>query len=308
LIHGFRQRTIKLYALKKIGWILALIVVFFIGDRIGGFVLKKLTEKSQFRYTRLYTDQAKADILLLGNSRGLIFYEPYIEEISNQSTFNLSYNGLPIDLGKVLVQDYLDLYPAPKTLIIDITMCDRTNNNLIAGFNPYARYSKRMSQLIRDSIPTSSYGGALTHLYRYNSEVFQRALFYISKSDKDWLNDREMNQFLIDEIKNTEPYEIDLQEKLLNELKETIQAAKAKGVKVHLVINPYFPPFADKITNLSTFKKRIENATGERVWDYSKIVTDYKAFSDYQHLNKVGARVLIDQMKVDGLFGSSLGD
>ena len=94
--------------MKHLIWYLAFIALLFVGDRIGGLFLHTRVYDSQFRYTRLYRREV-ADILLLGNSRGLTFYQPYIEEITGLRTCNLSYNGLPMDAAKCLALDYFDL-------------------------------------------------------------------------------------------------------------------------------------------------------------------------------------------------------
>lgn len=287
--------------MKRIFWILALVVLFFAGDRISGWVLKQLTMSSQFRYSRMYKGEAKSDILLVGNSRGLIFYQPYIEEITGKSTFNISYNGMPMDLGRVLVEDYLDKYPAPEQMIVDVTMCDRKNSQLVTGFNLYAPYSEKLFELIKKDDQSSAYAGKLSHLYLHNSEIFQRALYHLKKSDEAWLLDREITDFLVKDVVNMEPYTIDLQDELLSELNETIQYAQSKGVKVQLVINPYFPAFAKRITNLKNFRTRIENATGLKVHNYATAIKEVKGFGDYQHLNKKGSRLYLDRLKKDGL-------
>ncbi len=283
-------------------WILALLALAFAGDRLGGWVCDKLVSESQFRYSRLYEDRGACDILLVGNSRGLIFFQPHIEEITGLQTLNLSYNGLPIDLARVMVEDYLEHYPAPKTLLLDVTMCDRTNDQLLAGFNLYTPKSSRIDSLLMARSPKDAWAGRVSHLYRYNSEIFQRALYYLGRSDEDWLLDRVINDHMISDVVNQPEYSIELQPYLLDELSKTVTAAQAKGVEVRLVVNPYFPPFADKMTNLSEFKQRIETATGLPVLDYSRAVKDVKGFGDYQHLNKYGSRLLLEQMKKGGVF------
>lgn len=287
--------------MKKSIWILGIIVLFFLGDRIGGFVLKQLTEKSQFRYSRLYMGAAEADILLVGNSRGLIFYEPYIEEITGKKTFNISYNGMPIQLAEVLVKDYLDKYPAPKQMILDITMCDRENSQLIAGYNMYTPYSDRMYDLIYQDDKTTALAGKLTHLFRYNSEIFQRSIFYLNKNDKDWLLDRTMNQNMIDGVNDFPADSISIIEDVFKSLGRTVKSAQAKGVKVDLVINPYYPPFAKRIPNLNELKKCAVEATGLPVRDYSQSVQDINGFGDYQHLNKTGAKEFLEAMQREGV-------
>lgn len=296
--------------MKKIYWIIALLALTFAGDRLGGLILNKLTQKSQFRYSRLYHDQAKSDILLVGNSRGLIFYQPYIESITGKTTFNLSYNGMPMNLGKTLVEDYFERYPAPELMILDITMCDRLNNGLIAGFNMYTPYSPRLSKLMADSNRITSNAGKLSHLYRYNTEIFQRTLFYLNKSDEDWLLDRVITEDLINDVENCAPYSINVPEPIFEDFKATVALAQSKGVEVQLVINPYYPPFAAKIMNLEEIKKQFGEAVGLPVHDYSSAVTNIEGFGDYQHLNKAGSKEFLDLLRQDNILKSktAVGD
>lgn len=286
--------------MKKIYWIIAVVVLFFAGDRLAGFILKKITSNSQFRYSRLYTDRAEADILLVGNSRGLIFYQPYIEEKTGQSTFNISYNGMPINLARVLVEDYYERYDAPELLVLDVTMADRFNNALISDFNTYTPYSERLTKLIVDSIPTAGYGGQLTHLYRYNSEVFQRALFYYNRTDEDWLLDRRINDHMIDNVSSSDSLHFNFTG-LHPDIKSIIQLAESKGTKVELVVNPYYPPFANRFDGFDKWVKSIEQLTGKPIKNYASSVRETDAFGDYQHLNKLGARLFIDRLIKDGV-------
>ncbi|MEL6867679.1 MAG: hypothetical protein AAFP19_24855 [Bacteroidota bacterium] len=287
--------------MKKLYWIIGLILVFFAGDRLGGWLLGQLAGQSQFRYSRLYQQKAQSDILLLGNSRGLIFYQPYIEELTGQSTFNFSYNGLPIDLGQVLLADYLDRYENPDILLIDVSMCDRINNQLVSGFNLYSPHSQRLDQLIVDSIPTVAYAGRLSHLFRYNGEVFQRALYYLGKSDEYWLNEREMNEHLVQTVAQSDSLRFHLPGNTLGALSSTVRIAKKKGLTVRLLVNPYYSPYAERFIDFDRWLQNIELATGMKVYDYSQAIKDVKAFSDYQHLNQYGARLYIDLLKKDGL-------
>ena len=91
--------------MKKLYWIAAVIILFFVGDRLAGLILKKMVANSQFRYSKMYQGKAEGEILFMGNSRGLGFYQPYIEEVTGKKTFNLSYNALPLNLGRVLLQN-----------------------------------------------------------------------------------------------------------------------------------------------------------------------------------------------------------
>lgn len=279
-------------------WFFSFFLLLFSGDRIAGHFLQKQVEKSQFRYSRLYNGEARAGILLVGNSRGLSFYQPYIEEVTGKKTFNLSYNGLPMDLAKVLVLDYLDHYPPPQKMVIDITNCDRVNDQLMAGFLTYSNQSFRLDTLIHSRLPKVWWGGKVSALFCLNNEVFQRALFHRTQSDENWLRDFVLPEKLAAEA-GKEPYDLEIHPHLIEQLKETVSAAHAKSVNVELVIGPYFPGFVVK--NLDSLKTAVEQATGLPVRDYRQALSDPTGFSDFRHLNKKGSAAYIDLMRKDGV-------
>ncbi len=287
--------------MKKSLWLPATLLLFFLADRAGGFLLQKITDESQMRYSRLYRGDAAADILLLGNSRGLTFYQPFIDEKSGKRSFNLSYNGLPMDLGHVLAADYLERYPPPGVLLIDITTLDRRNDALITGFLPYVKNSARLSGLIHEKSPTSWWGGRASELFRFNNEVFQRAFYHLNTSDADWLLDREIAPALAAEVEKNH-YDLKIDTFLVDELAATTRLAQQKGVAVRLVISPYFPGFAGNVGNLDALKSICEQRTGFPVKDYSRSLDDCPAcFGDFMHPNKKGAARYIDLMRADGV-------
>ncbi|MEO6039872.1 MAG: hypothetical protein ABIQ93_15765 [Saprospiraceae bacterium] len=290
--------------MKYLLWYAAFLGLLFTGDRLAGWWLQQQATTSQFRYARLYSGRAAADILLVGNSRGLTFYEPYIEETTGKATFNLSYNGLSMDAANALVQDYLDRYPAPRSMVLDITICDRPNNELLAGFATYAPFSTRLNQLLRDSLPKMWWGNQLSQLTRFNNEIFQRALFHRRTTDKDWLLDRVIPAKLIAEAPQHN-YPLEVHPQLVEQLQGAVQAAQAKGVQVQLVISPYFPGFDQRVSNLDALKIAVEQATGLPVHDYRRALSDPTDFGDYMHPNKKGSVHYIDLLRTDGVLPSS---
>jgi len=284
--------------MKHLVWYAAFFALLFAGDRFGGWLLQRQAEQSQFRYARMYRDDAEADILLVGNSRGLTFYQPYIEEKTGQTTFNLSYNGLPMDAAKVLVQDYLDRYPAPKVMLVDITTCDRVNDELLAGFTTYMNRSKHLDTLIHSKLPKVWWGSKVSALFRYNNEIFQRGLTYRDKTDEDWLLDRVISPNLVARVEQ-DSYLLKVHPYLVLQLKEMVASAQAKGVQVQLLISPYFPTFDGNVTNLDNLKTAVEQATGLPVRDYRQALSDPTDFGDFMHPNKKGSMAYIDLMRRD---------
>jgi hypothetical protein len=287
--------------MKQFFWITGFLLLVLAGDRLGAYLLKHLIEGSQFRYSQLYTGRAKADLLFLGNSRGLAFYQPYIEEKTGLTSLNLSYNGLPVNLGAALVMDYYDLYPAPQKIVIDVSLCDRFDDQLIMNFSPYLPYSPRIDHLIRQADPRIRAGLTLSHLFRYNSEVFQRALYYEKDSDRGWVVERNLSRK--ESISIAEDYEfiINYPERAPQILADLVEFCHSRGSEVNLVLGPYFPPFVQKITNLNEFLQDIEVATGLDVHDFSDTVQGFEQFADFQHLNKAGSKVFTDSLIQAGI-------
>ncbi|MEM8524657.1 MAG: hypothetical protein AAGG68_08435 [Bacteroidota bacterium] len=284
---------------KRIIWALALIALFFAGDRLFAKILARGVDQSQFRYSRMYRGEAEASILLMGNSRGLGFYQPYIEEVTGKKTFNLSYNGMTMDVASALILDYLEQYPNARLLLLDVTLCDRKSIPFVTGFTTYIPYSKRLQQLILETNPTAYYAQHFSHLFRYNNEVHQRTLYYQNRSDEDWLLERNITRAMEEEVEN-ENYQIDL--RLVEELKATVDSVEAKGVKVQLLINPYYVPFAEVMKGLDTFKLQIEAVTQHKVHDFSEALPQKEYFGDYQHLNQAGSRAYVNLLKRKGIF------
>lgn len=293
--------------MKNTIWIFAVIILFFTGDRVGGFLLKKVLSSSEFRYSKMYRGEADCDILFMGNSRGLGFYQPYIEQVTGKKVFNLSYNALPMNLGRVLLEDYLRYNEKPDLLIVDITMMDRVDTTLISGFNVYTPYSDNLGALVKEHSRNVFYAGRLSHLFLHNSEIFQRAMFYYDKSDEDWIIDRVINEKMVKAVKEQRPFyagpfDYSTVEMMFNELVKTVEIAKANNIKIKLVVSPFFPSFVEKIVNLEHLQKRVIMVTGQPFYNYADAVQDPNGFGDYQHVNINGAKIYIDKMNTEGIF------
>src|SRR5690606_27699493 len=114
---------------KCLTWGVVFLSVLFISDRLLGYVLGEVSNKSSFRFSRLYGGDAGADILILGNSRGVnSFYQPDLENELGKKVFNMSYNGLRIDIARVLFEDYLALNQKPSMVVIEASMLTRARS------------------------------------------------------------------------------------------------------------------------------------------------------------------------------------
>ncbi len=283
-------------------WIFASVLLFFLLDRLGGVLCQYLVDRSEFRYSRLYQGKAESDLLFIGNSRGLIFYEPFIQSLTGKETFNLSYNGMPVDLALVLYQDYLDRYPDPEKVIIDVTLLDRTNPQLVNGFQAYRTHSGRLDSFLLKSVPKSYYAGILSHLYRFNSEVFYRTLVYQSEKDTDWLMNRQINDHLVKTVSSVPEITHTIQPDLVSCLKEILTLSEERGISVELLVNPFYKPYIERMDSFTPWLQQLEQLLGKKIRDYSRLIEDRTGIGDYLHLNKEGAKVYIKQLASDKLF------
>jgi hypothetical protein len=184
-------------------------------------------------------------------------------------------------------------------------MGDRFNPQLVSAFQPYRKYSNRLSVLIKESTPHSWYGGSISHLYRFNSEVFWRALSCLKRTDEDWLMQRSMNANLQNEVGETEEIIYENQPGILEEMKALIDRLEKAGVAVRLIVNPYYPPYIRRMTSYPDWRKRLERELGRPVLDYSQVISRPQYFGDYLHLNQNGAKEYMNLLFTEGLFKES---
>ena len=76
---------------KGLIWIAAFVLVVLAGDRAFSWLAQRVLVRSQFRYSRLYRGGNDAEIVILGDSRGVnSFYAPGMEKLTGARVLNLS--------------------------------------------------------------------------------------------------------------------------------------------------------------------------------------------------------------------------
>lgn len=284
--------------MKKALWIFIFLLVVFAGDRLMGLYFKSQVSNSQFRYSRMYRGDAAADIMVIGNSRGLNIYLPTVEELTSKKAVSLCYNGMPGDLASALTRDYIDRYPNVKKIILELCIVEMGDEQLLPGFSSYMQYSGRLDSLIHEKHKQTWITSKVSHLYQFNNEVFQRALFYRNKLDNDWTSDRVMQEKLIKEVgKYGLNFKADSVQ--LQHIKTIADYCKSRSIELELVIAPFFPGF--EVKNLALLKTRTEDLTGLKVYDYSNVLRNSASFSDYLHMNVTGCKEFVKMLGKDGL-------
>lgn len=300
VIPVFRKRRLPVntYWLVNTMLIVATVVA---GDRFFAAGLKALNDSTGFRYSRLYACEAQADVVLIGNSRGHCLYQPEIRKRLNVSTLNLSYNALPVCIGRALIQDYFDLYGAPRKLVIEVTMLTKTDKALLNQFRLYTAHSGRIRDVLGGHSPVTTAALDVSKLYAFNSELFHRSLYYWNRDDADWIPTHRMGQQLLEDTAALDELTFEVTDDRLRDLREIVRQARSANVDVELVVAPYHPAYLRKIENLNVFVTRIERAVGMRVHNYASAVREGRYFADFVHLNKAGAERFIDKLIQDNV-------
>lgn len=282
-------------------WLPAFLVVLVLGDRLGGAACARMFNNSQFRFARLYNERAAADILLLGNSRGLCFNQPVLEALTGERTFNLSYNAMPVELASVLVHDYLERYPAPRLLLIDVTMADRNNAPLWRQFSMLQPVSERFTEGLQKKAPYHAAACRASHLVQYNSEVFHRSVYYYRQFDNDWLQDRVMAPSVARAVETVDPYPMKILPDQLTALNRLVETAEAHGVQVELLVAPYYPAYGQRMEDYGKWMKALQDAVDHPVRSYRMEIAEREAFADFQHLNRSGSERYMRMLLEDGV-------
>ncbi len=283
---------------KAIIGILVFLAVLFIGDRLGAWAIKGLLSKSKFRYVELYNKQLPHENMVIGNSRGVhTFFTPHFKDEHNIAVKNMSNNGLPAQLMMIFLEDYIEKNQ-PENVVIEVTNLfykkDRTNNT--DQYIIYSDYSDRISKLLKEQSPKLYYSSQVFSLLKYNSGLLLRNLFYLNKKDDAWIMKAKISDGLKKQTEEMEPFNVELDKDLMDELKAFIKKAEQKNIRVQLFLAPYLPSYRAKMQGLENTLAEMEKQTGLKVYDCSLCLTDPNHFADRLHTNMDGAKALSDKL------------
>jgi hypothetical protein len=198
----------------------------------------------------------------------------------------------------VLAEDYLDKYKGIKTVLVEISVVEMSDDKLLPGFSTYLPYSQRIDSVLKKKSNDTWWASQVSHIYRFNNEVFQRAMYYRNKLDDDWYFDRTITQQLID-LAPHRSVDFKVPEQHVEDIKQLADYCRARNIDIKFVIGPFFPTY--NVKHLDVLIKKVEAATGYPVHDYSRALKDYSSFTDYLHANLKGGREIVDMMIRDGV-------
>ena len=279
-------------------WLVALVAIVIAGDHILAGVLRKIVVRSQFRYSRLYRGGNSADVIVLGDSRGLSFYAPAIEELTGLRALNLSYNSMSPRIAEAILLDYVEHNRPPRMVIVEVTSAI-VSGALTSELRTYASLSPRLAALYAERYPVAAVAGRMFRLFPLNSELFLAVLHYMRQTDQDWIPRETMTSAVRTRPRNRWRLAPFLDN--VEALARMVGLLHQRGIEVRLVIAPYGP--SNVPVNVAGFADLIARRVQAPVWNYASAVADPVDFADQVHLNERGSRVFLQMLQRDGAFG-----
>lgn len=280
-------------------WFVFLAIVVMAGDRIGAFLCSRMLLASQFRFSRVYRGGSSADVIVIGDSRGVhSFYAPTIEKLTGRPALNLSFNSMSVPIAEALLSDYLEHNARPRMVIIETT-CVVVDRGLVSELRTYAGLSPRLEALYAAEHPRSAAAGRLFRLLRYDSEFFLRALTYLRRSDQDWINRNVIAPELAAGPRggrwSPRPYQENLEA-----LGRLVPMLRARGIDVKLVIAPYHPSVMVDMNEIVQGVER--HVPGARVLNYADAIPESRYFADGVHMNADGSELFLRMLGDGGVW------
>jgi hypothetical protein len=286
-------------ARKAFVWLAAFVLVVIAGDRLIAWSVGRFLVRSQFRYSQLYRGGTNADILIIGDSRGVnSFYAPAIEEMTGRKAFNISYNSMSPVVAEALILDYLDRNRPPKMVIFEPT-CVMVDGAVLTELRPFAGLSPRLMKLYQERHPEAAKMGRVFRLLLLNTGFFVDALHYLRHSDQDWIMRSTLPPGQRDlEGSRAIPFLPGNREAL----QRIVTVLRRRGIEVRFVIAPYLakgvdnmPQFLDALAQFAPGDEHV------RIANYVTAMRDPDAFADHVHLNEQGSRTFLKMLQRDGV-------
>lgn len=179
-----------------------------VADRLIAYTLDAIIDYSDFRYVNLFHEEP--DVYVIGNSRAVYavceseFDQDYDLDILNLSFTRLSSESIQF-ITKHLNKNKLVLIEVSPFLATDP---DETGEispifNSIKGLRDDSNYDKNFLEKFFKS-------------YSFNNRSTLRLLYHLFKTDKTWVQNREINASIIEKLEGTPPMSCILNRSSLN--------------------------------------------------------------------------------------------
>jgi hypothetical protein len=278
----------------------AFIAMVFLGDRCLAWIAGNVVKRSQNTFVKMYEGKAKADVLLLGNSRMDRNVDPaQLKTKTGLTALNLGLGGNHTLISECLFFDYISRYGPPQLLLIEVTQTVDSPADL-GEMGVFANESPRLASLIERMDPTFATARKLFHCLTFNNDTFWRLLSEVVSAPKSRLLTKTLSNEELERLAQKGALEWPEIKENMEALSRITKFAAENQIPTRLFIAPMWTEFKRNISNFDEWKVAVQKAAKQPVLDYSDIFSDRRElFNDGNHLNSAGAAALLDRMEAD---------
>lgn len=293
------------------------IVILFVGILIGinicldGYISYRLMHSNESKYvgwTDITQKQLNADLLIMGNSRAWVMYDPYImDSILGVNSYNIGMNGSPINRQIAKYNIYAKFQNRkPDYIVLNIDHMSLTwrDGYEREQFFPYMWYPAIRKEL--KIVEPFTFAELYLPLYRYTtykglwellSEEEETIRQYKGYEGQEWTwdgtayNQIDTVHFIVDE-------------RTLKMFDEFLSERKNEGIQVLFCYAPTYTGVIEKMDNYNEMRETYQ-AYADKYdvpildYTYADICKDTLYFYNANHLNKTGAELFSAQLAHD---------
>ena len=263
-------------------------------------------------WNAIYNDTTNYDLVVLGNSRALVQYDPHkLDTVLGINSFNLGIDGSAINRQIIKYTKYVSMHKSPKCIIqnIDLATMDTTYGYEREQFFSYFFYDRDFIQTV-DKYEKFSFFEKWVPSYRYigYKEVLLEAFF------RD--NTKHYFDFL---VKGYKGHDLSWDGSALNSLDSVVCSCNPNalkeftgfltnvvesGTKVIFVYAPVYYKVVEKMTNKDEMYQMYQDLASQfdiPILDYTdmSICYDTTYFYNGTHLNRTGAEIFTTKLAQD---------
>lgn len=275
--------------MKKIIWVIALgLLGAFAGDRSLGFICRRVVLASGFRLAEIYSDRVSPHVLVAGNSRAMQAVDGGIaSDLSGAPIYNIGYNGLAPEVVCILIKDAIEKHPSVRQVLVEASCFWPINAG--GDFKPLVAFSPRLFGYVCDDDPVLRTSMRVSHLYRFNSELFERSLYYLRKSDQASVSPLIINAAIIAAPSPEQYFPAAIAQRSVKELGDLKRFLDEKKVGLVLFVAPYHASARERFADYDGLLRSAKAVAGAELLDFAWVFNEDRFFADRLHLNRVGA-------------------
>lgn len=255
----------------------------------------------------------KPDILLLGHSHLMLATDKQrMEEELDMTVSKYCREGVSVADKKVMAEHFINsgLADSLKYVLYGVDLYSFTvgglSNNAYKLFYPFMDDADVNDYIRREASVTDYWLHKIVRSSRYNNDGVKNgaARGWMSNWDNLKTNTIDVEQYK-KEIAGGGEQKIEMNPKLIQSLKETVDMFTDKGITVILVntptlnlLNSYEPEMYNRMA--TWFKNYSDSNALVKYWDYNpRYSADYSLFSDKLHLNVKGQEIITTNLVKD---------